>query len=590
MILILAEKPIAGARIASILSDGKARKKQYKKHPYWEFEFNGAPAILVPLKGHILDVDFPPELNKWSEDTLDVLPGAPLQNVVTDRTVAALLKSLAPKISEIIIATDADREGEAIGLESAELVMKYAGRQIPVKRAYFSALTKKDVLNAFEHLQEPKRALAESAFTRREIDLIWGAALTRAISLYSGRRGKKFLSIGRVQSPTLAIIVEREREIERFVPIPYWVIEAVLEHSGEKFSARYAEGQIWQEPMAQMLYKTAKAAKQGVVTRVEVRQDKIARPVPFDTTTFLREANRHLHISTSEALKVAESLYMKGLISYPRTDNQTYPPSLDFRSILSKLKSVPDYREFAEELLQQDVFRPSSGRKAEDHPPIHPVDVPRGKLSEKERKVYDLIARRFLATLMAPGTLERRNVHINLNGVPFVAEGRNIVQKGWTAVYPASLRENEVPSLSDGARVNVVSVKLSKSQTKPPSRYSEGELVKRMEALGLGTKSTRAEILAKLFARKYISGRKAIKPTELGLKIVEVLERYAPELATPNMTAELEQALDAIARGEKERDDVFSVSAERLKQVLNELKQHKAEISEQLGDSRGAAA
>ncbi|NPA76155.1 MAG: DNA topoisomerase I [Candidatus Diapherotrites archaeon] len=590
MILILAEKPIAGARIATILSSGRARKKTYRKHPYWEFELNGRPAVLVPLKGHIIDVDFLPELNRWSEDTLSTLPDAPLEHVVTERTVASLLKSLAPKVEEIIIATDADREGEAIGLESAELVMKYARREIPLRRAYFSALTKRDILSAFENLREPKRALAESAFTRREIDLIWGAALTRAISLYSNRRGKAFLSIGRVQSPTLAIIVEREREIERFVPIPYWTIDATLAFSGEKFSARYAEGQIWQEPMAQMLYKTAKAAKQGTVTRVELRQDKIPRPVPFDTTTFLREANKHLGLPTSEALKIAESLYMKGLISYPRTDNQTYPPSLGFRGILNKLKSVKNYAPFAEELLQQDVFRPSSGRKADDHPPIHPVDVSKGKLSEKERKVYDLIARRFLATLMAPGTLERRNVHININGVPFVAEGRRITQKGWTAVYPVSLRESAVPPLSDGDRVDVVSLKLAKSQTKPPSRYSEGELVKRMEALGLGTKSTRAEIIAKLFARKYISGRKAIKPTELGRKLVEVLERYAPELATPNMTAELEKALDAIAAGEKTKQDVFSVSADRLKSVLNELSQHKSEIRQSLGDEGGAAA
>ncbi len=590
MILIIAEKPIAGLRIANILSDGKLSRKSYRKHPYWEFSFQGEPAVLIPLKGHIVDVDFPEALGRWSEDTLLDIPRADLRRVITERTVASLLKSIAPQVSKIIIATDADREGEAIGLEAAELVMDFAGRQILTLRAYFSALTPSDIRRAFENLREPDRKLAESAFARRAVDLVWGAALTRAVSLYSGRRGKAFLSIGRVQSPTLAVVVEREREIQNFVPLEYWTIDAELAYGSERFSAHYAEGKIWQEPMAQMLYRTASSSKKGRVVRVEVRRDKISRPVPFDTTTFLREANRHLGISTSEALRVAESLYMKGLISYPRTDNQTYPPSLDFRAILSKLRTVKEYAPFADELLQQDVFRPSSGRKADDHPPIHPVDVPGGRLSEKERKVYDLIARRFLATLMAPGTLERRNIHINIGGVPFVSEGRRVVQKGWTAVYPAQLRDSPVPDVPEGTPLDVLSVKLSKQKTKPPSRYSEGELVKRMEALGLGTKSTRAEILSKLFARKYIYGRRSIRPTDLGLRLVEVLEQYAPELATPDMTADLEKELDAIARGERSVDDVLRVSAQRLVKVLEDLSKHRSEIRNLLGDARGAKA
>ncbi len=588
MILVLAEKPLAGARIASILSVGKARKKSFKKHPYWEFELNGKPAVLVPLKGHIVDVDFPKELNRWSEDTLEDLLRAPLLTKSSEYVIVQLLRSLAPQVEEIIIATDADREGEAIGLEAAEIVLRE--KMVPVKRAYFSALTKDDIRRAFEHLREPDYNLAASAYARREIDLLWGAVLTRAISLFTGRRGKNFLSVGRVQSPTLALVVEREREIERFVPIPYWVIEAALRGGDAEFKAVYAEGQIWQEPMARMLYETARKAKQGRVVRTERRSDKIPRPVPFDTTTFLREANHVLGLSASEALSIAESLYMKGLISYPRTDNQTYPPSLDLRKLVSNLTAVPEYKPFAEELLAQDVFRPSSGRKTEDHPPIHPVDAPRGKLSEKERRVYDLIARRFLATLMAPGTLERRKVHININGVPFVAEGRKIVQRGWTAVYPVDLREVEVPNLPDGAPVDVLSVKLLQKKTKPPARYSQGELIKRMEALGLGTKSTRAEIIAKLFARKYLSGKKKIKPTELGRRLVEVLEVHAPDIVSPKMTAELEAEMERIARGEKKKGEVVAESKDLLGKVLRELKENREGIRNSFGEGNGAAA
>ena len=588
MILILAEKPLAGERIARILSGGKARRKYFKKHPYWEFELNGRPAVLVPLKGHIVDVDFPQEYNRWTEESLRKSLDAPLITRITEGNIARLLTSLAPTVEEIVIATDADREGEAIGVEAAEIVLRK--KRVPVRRAYFSALTKDDVLRAFRELRDPDYNLAASAHARREVDLLWGAALTRALSIFTGRRGKQFLSVGRVQSPTLALVVEREREIERFTPIPYWVIEALLEGGGKEFKAVYAEGQVWQEPMARMLYETAKRAETAEVVRTEARTDKLPRPVPFDTTTFLREANHRLGLSASEALAIAEQLYMKGLISYPRTDNQTYPPTLDFRKVLTALSSVPEYRPFAEELLAQGVFRPSSGRKTEDHPPIHPVDAPSGRLSEKERKVYDLVARRFLATLSAPAVVERRKLHINVNGVPFTAEAKKVVQRGWTAVYPSDVKETDVPALADGTRVAVRSVKLLQKKTKPPSRYSQGELIKRMEALGLGTKSTRAEIIAKLLARRYVSGRKRMKPTDLGKRLVEALERYAPDIITPEMTARLEREMDLVAKGEKRKDDVVSESKDMLSKVLDELFENKCKIKESFGEDNGATA
>jgi len=588
MILILAEKPLAGERIARILSGGSARRLYFKKHPYWEFEFKGKQAVLVPLKGHIVDVDFPEEYSKWTEDGLKKLISAPILTKPTAHTIAQLLRTLAPRAEEMIIATDADREGEAIGIEAADIVLRK--KQIPVRRAHFSALTKDEVLKAFENLRDPDYNLAASAHARREVDLLWGAALTRALSIFTGRRGKQFLSVGRVQSPTLALVVEREREIERFVPIPYWAIEAALQDEDTEFKAVYAEGQIWQEPMAKMLYETARKARTARVVRTERRSDKIPRPVPFDTTTFLREANHRLGISASEALGIAEQLYMKGLISYPRTDNQTYPPSLNIRKILTSISTISTYKPFAEELLAQDVFRPSSGRKTEDHPPIHPVDAPSGKLSEKERKVYDLVVRRFLATLIAPGVIERRKVHININGVPFIAEARVVTQKGWTAVYPADIREVNVPELADGAQLSVKSMKLLQKKTKPPSPYSQGELIKRMEALGLGTKSTRADIVAKLFLRKYISGKKKVKSTDLGRRLVETLEKYASDIVTPEMTASLEKEMDLVAKGEKRKDEVVSESKNLLSKVMDELFENKGKIRESFGEDNGAAA
>ncbi len=576
MILIFAEKPLAGERIAKILSGGKAKKKVYKKHPYWEFTWRNRKTILIPLKGHIFDVDFPKELQKWEEKTLTALIDAPLKQVTINREIVELIEKFAPKVEEVIIATDNDREGEAIGLEAAQHVLKF--RNVPVYRARFSAITEKDILEAFQNLDFPDENLANAAFARREIDLLWGAVLTRAFSLLANKRGKDFLSLGRVQTPTLALVVEREREIENFVPLPYWVIEADVEFDGKKFTANYAEGQIWQEFTAKTIFERLKGATEARVFRLERREEKIPRPAPFDTTTFLKEANDVLGIPAEEAMQIAEKLYMMGLISYPRTDNQAYPPTIDLREIVKILDKIPMYKEYTQELLIQAAYRPSSGRKTKDHPPIHPVGVP-GKLSEKEWKIYDLIARRFMATLFPPAILERVRIHIHISGVPFVVEGKRLIQRGWLLVYPwAKIKEVPIPRLREGQKGKVLDIRLLKKHTTPPKRFSQGELIRRMDALGLGTKSTRAEIVAKLFARKYLTGRKTIKPTERGRKLIEVISKFAPDLVTPKMTAELEEEMEKIAKGEKTKEEVVQKSKELLKKVLKEVLENRGEV------------
>ncbi len=579
MILIIAEKAKAGRRIAEVLSGGRYRALRAGKHVMYTFNLNGKEYVVFPLRGHVIDVDFPKEFSRWSLKRLKDLVNAPIIQKVTLWNVINLLKSLKNRVEAVIIATDADREGEAIGLE----VVEYLFRDKPVARAWFSSLTPREIKKAFSNLIPPKRSLAEAAFTRRDVDLLWGAVLTRALSLTSGRRGKDFLSVGRVQTPTLALVVEREREIRNFKPETYFLLKALFEKETPFWGTHPRK--LKEEREAKELLEKVKNGM-GVVRSFKKEEKKIHRPVPFDTTTFLSEANKILGIPPKEALDIAEDLYTSGLISYPRTDNQTYPPDLPFAEILSKLSRIPSYRPFTSRI--SPPFRPSRGRKTEDHPPIHPVDVPASPLPEKHAKIYDLIVRRFLATLLPEAVVEEKKGIIEVNGVPFEVKGKVLVFPGWMEVYPVSIEEVRVPDLVVGEEIPVKKVQLEKKKTKPPSRYSPGELVKRMESLGLGTKATRAEIIAKLYRRGYITGRKRIRPTPLGELVYDLLKEIAPETLSPELTARLEEDMNHIERGSKERGAVVGEARGVLSRLVDEFLNKKDRIREAM--KGGAAA
>ena len=254
--LIICEKNIAARRIAYILSNGKAKQGRVYGVPYYYFN----NTIVVGLKGHIKQLDFAKEYAKWSEiEPKRLIDVEPIKKI-GEWKIANAIRTLAKDASRVIIATDYDREGELIGTEIMDLLPK----GIEIKRARFSAITPNEIRRAFENLERIDLNLAKSAETRQYIDLIWGASLTRFISLSSEQLGKDFLYVGRVQSPTLALIVEREKEIQEFVPKPFWKIKVVFEKDGVKFTAEYPE-KIWDEKKAKEIYEKVKNEMKGIV-------------------------------------------------------------------------------------------------------------------------------------------------------------------------------------------------------------------------------------------------------------------------------------------------------------------------------------
>ena len=579
--LIIAEKAIAGRRIASILAQKEIPAQEFGKTQVFRFEKGGEEYVVLPLRGHIVDVDFPKSYSYWTGVDLRKLVKADIEYVGKETNIISGLVDIAKDVDEVIVATDADREGESIGVEALNYV-KNKNPEIKIHRAYFSAITTKDIEDAFGKLSKVDYNFADSADSRREIDLVWGAVMTRFLSLVSGQLGKDFLSAGRVQTPVLALIVDREKMRLAFKAEKYWVLTAICEKGNEKFLAEHKTGKFTDKAEAEKAFATK--ADKGMVKAVQRKKRVIARPTPFNTTQFIRSATA-LGMSAGEAMNHAESLYQQGYISYPRTDNTVYNPTINLATILEELKKVPEFSPISEKILSKGELNPSKGEKeTKDHPPIHPVSAaPKSKLSEKQWRVYELVVRRFFATLAEDALTENLSVDIDIAGQPYVARGQTILQQGWKEYYPYSkLTEVILPQLKEGDFVKVLKQDMEEKETQPPARYSQSSLIKLMEELGLGTKATRHEIIQKIYNRHYISGLKAIEPNRIAFAVIDSLGRHAKKVTEPQMTAELENEMDLVASGKSTRKQVVDNSREMLEAVLEVLLTNKNTIGQEL--------
>jgi DNA topoisomerase I len=571
MRLIISEKANTAKKISQFLAEGSVKDGKHRSVPHHTFTWKGEETISVGLKGHVLNPEYPEEYSNWQKVEPSELIDAEIRKSVSEKGVAAAVRSLAKKAERVVIATDFDREGELIGVEALSLAFEANPRLMDhVERARFSALTKGEVTRAFDNLVEVSRELAEAGEARQDIDLIWGATLTRWVSRATKRYGNAFLSVGRVQSPTLVLISERERERRSFVPEPYWEIAATLRNGGGPFAVRHAHGRFKQEAEARRALENL--AETATVTEVKQKSATRPPPVPFNTTGFLTAA-ASLGIGPSRAARIAEDLYTEGYISYPRTDNTVYPQSLDLREVLGYLERVEGAGAFAGRLLEAEKLSPTRGkRETTDHPPIYPTGyASRKALRDDQWKIYQLVVRRFLATLSGPAESLRTTLRFESGGEALVASGTVVTEEGWLGVYPyARRRDEELPHLDEGDQVQVVEAEVLGKETQPPGRYGQGRLIRLMEDLGLGTKATRPNIIQNLYDRGYIHDDPVV-PTETGMAVAQALKDFASEIATHEMTAELEKSMDAISEGVVSKDSVVDESRDLLRQVYEHL-------------------
>jgi DNA topoisomerase-1 len=589
MELIVTEKDNAARRIADILSDGGSGVDRRNGVNVYRW----GDTRCVGLSGHVVGVDFPPEYNDWRDVEPVELTQAQVVKNPTKENIVRTLQQLAEEADSAVIATDYDREGELIGKEAYELIEEVA--DVPIKRVRFSSITENEVKNAFADPDELDFDLAAAGEARQIIDLMWGAALTRFLSLTAGQLGNDFISVGRVQSPTLKLIVDREREIQAFEPDDYWELFAALAKNGESFEAQYFyEGEdgtenerVWDETDANAAYDRLREAGSATVTSVTRRTRTDDPPAPFNTTQYIRAAGSLGH-SAQKAMSIAEELYTAGWITYPRTDNTVYPEDLDPEELLATFADTGAFGEDAASLLERDDIEPTRGEKeTTDHPPIHPTgEIPgRQDLSEDEWEIYELVVRRFLATCAEPATWAHLRVVAEANGCQLKANGKRLVDPGYHAVYPYfGTSENYVPEVEEGEQLSVTEVRLEDKQTQPPRRRGQSRLIETMESMGIGTKATRHETIQKLYDRGYIENDPP-RPTGLAMAVVEASEEFADRIVDEGMTAQLEHDMDAIASGEKSLDEVTDESREMLQLVFEDLHDHREDIGEFLKES-----
>src|SRR5215208_3324485 len=579
MRLIISEKANAAKKIAQFLAEGPVKEGKHRSVPHHTFTWKGEESVSVGLKGHVLNPEFPEEYSNWQKVEPSELIDAEILKSVSEKGVANAVKSLAKKADRVVIATDFDREGELIGVEALSLAFEANPRLIDhVERSRYSALTQGEVTRAFDNLVDVSRELAAAGEARQDIDLIWGATLTRWVSRATKRYGSAFLSVGRVQSPTLVLIAERERERRAFVPEPYWEIDANLKN-GEAFTARHAHGRFREEDAARTAYE--KLTEIATITEVKEKSATRPAPIPFNTTGFLAAA-AGIGINPSRAARLAEDLYTDGYISYPRTDNTVYPSSVDLREVLGQLRRAEEVGPYVEKLLSGGELSPTRGKKeTTDHPPIYPTGyASKGALRDDQWKIYQLVVRRFLATLSAPSKTLRTTVRLESGGESLISGGTVVTQEGWLAVYPYGRRpDEEMPSLSEGQEVKVEAKDLLAKETQPPGRYGQGRLIRLMEDLGLGTKATRPSIIQNLYDRGYVHDDPLV-PTETGIAVAQALKDFASEIATHEMTAELERSMDEISEGKTSKDVVVDESRDVLRRVYEHLENSEEEFAD----------
>jgi DNA topoisomerase-3 len=568
--LILAEKPSVARDLARILG---CKTKQ--KH-----SIEGEKYIITWALGHLVELkmpeDYDPKYKTWRMEDLPIIPEKMGLKIIRQTTAQFRgIEKLAGRkdIKELIIATDAGREGELV----ARWIMERIRWKKPAKRLWISSYTDRAVKEGFRRLKPAKEfdSLYKSAVCRAEADWLIGLNVSRALTT----KYEDPLSAGRVQTPTLSMIIDREKEIQSFVPKKYWTMEAQIGKLAAVWEA-HGEKNIFSEEKAKRLLDKVKG-KQAIVKKIERKEKTEPQPLPYDLTELQRDANRRFGFSAKKTANVLQSLYeFHKLVTYPRTDSRYLTTDLagTMAERLASLSAV--YKDEVREAMKHHgkvlAARAFNNEKVTDHHAIIPTEERphMGDLSQDERKLYGLIAARFLALFYPPYKYETIRVVFEMEGEQFAAKETVAVDPGFKAIERQAAEAEpaafDLSSLKPGKEVSVFGIRLKEHLTEAPPRFTEADLLARMEKYGLGTPATRADIIEKLLSSEVIDRQhNRLFPTPKGKQLIDLVN---DDLKSPELTSKWEAELECIARGKGNPEEFLRKIRKQTKQLVNEIK------------------
>jgi len=584
--LIITEKPDAANRIASALDvAGKAKKIVDNGVPYYVAK-NGKEIVVVPALGHLYTVASQGKGNCYPVFDIKWVPRYLAERGTRQiRTWLETISKLAKDADTFIDACDYDIEGSVIGY----CILKYAcgNKENISKRMKYSTLTKEELEKSYaEPLPNLDFAVIQAGLTRHEVDWLYGVNLSRALTIAAKKWSGQYavLSTGRVQGPTLKLLVAREKSIRCFVPDPYWTVKATIRIGNSFFEIEHEKRVFRVKDEAEAVVNLCKG-KSGAVEKIETEKFQQMPPLPFDLGSLQSEAYSLFGYTPMRTSSVAQRLYLDALISYPRTSSQKLPSAIGYETILKNLAKTDEFKKLTAELLVEPKLRPVGGKKED---PAHPAIYPTGNLPEKtldfaERNIWNLVVRRFMAAFGGPAVRQSVKVTIKIDGSQFHLRGMQTLQEGWICFYKPFVRSEDtfLPEMKEGQGVSVEKVILEDKFTKPPPRYNPSSLLRRMEEEEIGTKATRAGIIQTLYDRKYIRDEK-IAVTDLGFEVTDILKKYCPSVVSLELTRKLEEKMDEIQQGKETRENVLTDTIGLLKPITEKLKEKERTIGEQL--------
>lgn len=603
MRVILCEKPSQGKDIAKVLGAGQHGTGCY----------SGSGITVTWCIGHLVEAASPEaydeQLKRWAIEHLPIIPKR-WQVEVKASTAAQfkIVKKLVEQASELVIATDADREGEMIAREIIDL----CGYRGPIQRLWLSALNDASIRKALGALKPAAETLPlyHSALARSRADWLIGMNLSRLFTLLGRQAGYDgVLSVGRVQTPTLKLVVDRDREIARFVAVPYWVVDVVLSHTNQSFTANWIPptgttdevGHCLQQSVAQRATEQMRATGKAQVIAVDTERVREGPPLPFDLGTLQEVCSRQLGLDVQETLDIAQALYeTHKATTYPRSDSGYLPDSMfaEVPTVLdSLLKTDPGLRALIDTLDRNQRSRAWDDTKISAHHGIIPTLEPANlsAMSEKELAVYKLIRAHYLAQFLPHHEFDRTVANLTCGEHQLQAIGKQIVIPGWRLVLHTpdveepdkESRSQVLPPLSMGLFCQLNNVDLKALKTLPPKPYTQGELVKAMKGVaklvtdprlkqklkdttGIGTEATRASIINGLLGRSYLLKKgRAIRASEAAFTLIDAVPTA---ITDPGTTAIWEQALDMIEAGQMTLDIFVEKQSTWISQLIEQYR------------------